>query len=120
MLAAKKDAGGNLKLLQPVHRIFNVVLVEAYCATPGSPRLDPRKIESAGLVIRRKRTGGTAWEAWMHAPDTVASKDKPRLRGWVDIDKLVDSDAGKADPDPRRRPPGCRPATLSSTRSSAR
>jgi hypothetical protein len=105
MLAARKDANGNLTLLQPVHRTFNIALVEAYCATPGSPRLDPRKIESAGLVIRRKRSSGANWEGWMHAPDTVASKDKPRLRGWVDIDKLVDGDAVKADPDPKRRPP---------------
>jgi hypothetical protein len=105
MLANRKDENGNLKLLQPVHRAFNVALLEAYCATPGSPRLDARRIESAGLVLRRRRGGATGWDAWMHAPDAVASADKPRLRGWVALDKLADAERVKAEPDPKRRPP---------------
>lgn len=103
LMANGKDAAGNLKLFQPIHRTFNVVVVEAYCNTPGEPRLDPAKIDSAGLVVRRRNADKTSWDGWMHAPDTVASADKPRLRGWVNLDRLVDSDSVKTDPDPKRR-----------------
>lgn len=41
------------RLFQPVHRVFTLALLEARCQTFGLPRLDPRKIESAGLVVRR-------------------------------------------------------------------
>ena len=44
-----------LTLYQPVHRVFNLTLVEAHCESFMLPRLDPRKIESAGLVVRRLR-----------------------------------------------------------------
>ena len=42
-----------LKLFQPVHRTFNLAALEIYCDVFGEPRLDPRRIESAGLVVRR-------------------------------------------------------------------
>ncbi len=40
-------------LFQPVHRTFYVALVDASCDAFGAPRVDPLKIEGAGLVIRR-------------------------------------------------------------------
>lgn len=43
----------HIKLYQPVHRTFNVVALEAGCDIFGNPRLDPVRIESAGLVVRR-------------------------------------------------------------------
>ncbi len=82
---------GALKLFQPVHRVFNLVVLEAVCERPGQPRLDPRKIDSAGFVLRRR--SGTGWQAWLQGADG--------LRGWVASDAHV---GGDADPDPARRP----------------
>ncbi len=50
---SRHDLFDRLHLYQPVHRTFNLLLVEAACDRPTFPRLDPRKIESAGLVVRR-------------------------------------------------------------------
>jgi hypothetical protein len=55
--------GGELVLRQPVHRAFYVLSAEVSCLVPGRPPLDPRKIASAGMVIRRRPPGG-ADEAW--------------------------------------------------------
>jgi hypothetical protein len=46
---------GHLHLYQPVHRTFNIVALEAVCQRPGSPRLNPRDVASAGFVVRRVR-----------------------------------------------------------------
>ncbi|HSA79708.1 MAG TPA: hypothetical protein VLE23_02730 [Geminicoccaceae bacterium] len=47
------DARGLLVLEQPVHRSFNLVLLEARCLIPGLPRLDPSRVLDAGLAVRR-------------------------------------------------------------------
>src|SRR5262245_19980271 len=49
---------GLLKLYQPVHKMFNLVLFEAVCLSYGTPRLDPTQIDSAGIVIRRVGVDG--------------------------------------------------------------
>lgn len=78
---------GAIRLYRPSHRTFHLVLVAAECIVPGLPRVDPRKIESAGLVVRRVR--GRTVQAWRVAPD---------LTGWVDLDAAhID-----VDPDPER------------------
>ncbi len=41
-------------LRQPVHRTFYMVSSAISCSRPGHPALDPKKITSAGFVIRRK------------------------------------------------------------------
>lgn len=51
---ARQDRKGTARLWQPVHRAFNVVLVHAFCAVEGLPRLDPRKVLEAGVVVRRR------------------------------------------------------------------
>jgi hypothetical protein len=88
---------GRVKLYQPVHQTFHVVLVEAACDAVGQPRLDPRSIDSMGLVIRRvvpQQDGRTdRHEAWLQAGR--------KLRAWQE---LAGRDA-HADPDPARRPP---------------
>ncbi|MDZ4797551.1 MAG: hypothetical protein SGI92_05270 [Bryobacteraceae bacterium] len=92
---------GLLKLFQPVHKTFNLVLFEAVCLSYGTPRLDPAQIESAGVVIRRlavdsngnRKTPETA-EGWR--------KFGKRLRGWVRFDNAAEEEY---DPDPSRRPP---------------
>lgn len=79
-------AGQNyLRLFQPVHRTFTLALLEARCEVFGFPRLDPRKIESAGLVVRRVAEkdgqplrdahGRYVLEGWRNLGKTVA--------GWV-------------------------------------
>jgi hypothetical protein len=89
-LAARRDrrrgADRVLELHQPVHRRFQLILLEACCEMPGRPRLDPAKIESMGFVLRRRE--GSAWQGW-----TVTSP-----RGWVHVPPDLD-------PDPVRRTP---------------
>ena len=91
---ATTRADGVLKLFQPVQRQFHVALLEAVCDAPGAPRIDPARIESAGMVLRRIRPGGTAREGWMRAAG--------RLRGWVAIDTETERDA-RHDPLPANR-----------------
>ncbi|HEU4386675.1 MAG TPA: hypothetical protein VFV34_02680 [Blastocatellia bacterium] len=101
----------SLQLYQPVHRIFNVAVLEAICDQPGSPRIDPARIESAGLVVRRlvernqllKRRGkgnksalpSEAREGWMQSGQ--------RLRGWVEFPQSAEDRQEKLDPEPARR-----------------
>jgi len=94
--ARSRDKQGVLTLLQPVHRTFHVALVEAACDVIGRPRLDPERIESAGLVVRRIATGSngeTQLQGWRQ-------KDKT-LRGWVPFKNRADENL---DPESARRP----------------
>jgi hypothetical protein len=87
-------ANGALRLYQPVHRVFNLVLLEAHCATLMNPRLDPRKIESAGFVVRRvarDSQGRNVHQAWC--------AEKGRVAGWRNLDDATRD----LDPDPARR-----------------
>jgi hypothetical protein len=88
-VVATRDSSGVLKLSQPVHQVFHVALAELYCDTFGGPRLDPAKIDSSGLVIRRISTTPGVMERWSKAGDQIA--------GWV---PCVDDDF---EPDPARR-----------------
>ncbi|HEY2294732.1 MAG TPA: hypothetical protein VGM86_28860 [Thermoanaerobaculia bacterium] len=87
---AQSPAG--LKLFQPVHRTWHLALLEVACQAPGLPRLDPKRIESAGLVIRRVGTAG-ALEGWRRAGRA--------LRGWLPFG----SGEERLDPDPKKRRP---------------
>src|SRR5207237_541401 len=87
MRGIRRDTDGRLKLSLPIHRSHQLALFEAVCLQPGTPRLDPKKIVSQGLVIRRYRAG--RWQGWMNQGKKVS--------GWLDIG-LTD-----ADPDPVRR-----------------
>ncbi|HEX2727322.1 MAG TPA: hypothetical protein VHN20_15990, partial [Beijerinckiaceae bacterium] len=55
-----KRFDGVLKLFQPVQRQFHVAVLEAVCDAPGTPRIDPARVESAGMVLRRLRADGMA------------------------------------------------------------
>lgn len=89
----ERNAQGLLRLHQPVHRAHHLVLLDAHCRIPGRPRLDPSRIDGAGLVIRRLRgaNGSTVPQAWMDAESD--------LKGWV---SLNGPDAN-LDPEPERR-----------------
>ncbi|WP_341679312.1 hypothetical protein [Niveibacterium sp. SC-1] len=83
--AAVRTTQQVLKLFQPIQRQFHLALVEAWCETPGRPRLDPQKVEATGMVLRRERTdaqGRAYLEGWMRASG--------QLRGWVRVDRMGD------------------------------
>lgn len=107
---ARSRVEDTLRLYRPVHRVFHVLLLEAYCERPGSPRLDPRRIHSAGLVIRRidetedtrpvaakralpARAAAVRYQAWMQRSDGG--------RGWIALGGARDE---ALDPDPALRP----------------
>ena len=82
-------------LYHPVTRVVHLAMVQLSCESPGYPRVDPKRVLSAGLVIRQVPLDGgspaAAW-AWMRNPQGQF--------GWVqrDVDKSDD------DPDPTLRP----------------
>lgn len=93
---------GALRLFQPVHRTFHLLVAELCCDTPGNPPLEPSKIESAGIVIRRVAASENGrlrrfprGQAWLRSGQA--------MRGWV---TLRDEAETQLDPDPalRRRP----------------
>jgi hypothetical protein len=100
-------SGAPRALFQPIHRRFNLLLLDTHCDSFGSPRLDPRRIESAGFVVRRwvgpdASPGQPAdatldhprhWQAWQQRGDQPL--------GWQ---PLADAREAEADPDPARRP----------------
>jgi hypothetical protein len=100
VVSAAATVPGGMKLLQPVHGVFNLALMEAHCDVFGEPRLDSSEIDSAGLVIRR--IDGGSRQAWVKRDGKVA--------GWV----TLHGDELERDPDPARRegPPGSGPAEV--------
>lgn len=110
-----RNADNSLKLFQPVHRTFNLALLEVFCQTPGSPRLDPAKIDSAGLVIRRVRPNTNLLEgrslpaARSSDPNGSSLLPLGQREGWVQVDRRLRgwvslaAEAEDLDPDPTRR-----------------
>lgn len=91
-LAQSYDTNGVLKLYQPVHRVFQLAVLQVDCASFGAPRLDPAKIDGVGLVVRRiSNTQPGVLERW--------SKKGSAIAGWI---ACADDDL---DPDPARRRP---------------
>lgn len=88
--ARTADAAATLKLFQPIQRQFHIALVEAWCDTAGTPRVDPKRVESAGMVLRRMRGSGAAatLEGWM--------KRQGRLLGWASVARLGEATADPA------------------------
>lgn len=86
-------------LYQPVQRVMHIALMEAFCNTPGNPRLDSAKIDSAGVVIRRVPVDGNGKpdfqssirEAWMQSSQGGV--------GWIKLNALQQA----LDPDPKQR-----------------
>jgi hypothetical protein len=89
-------------LYQPVQRILHVAMADLKCNTLMYPRVDPTRVLSAGLVVRRclRQPGanGTAYDdtnmlsAWM--------RDSTGRFQWV----LLSKDKENLDPDPTKRP----------------
>lgn len=76
-------------LFQPVQRMLHVAMVQLACNSAGYPRLDPTRIVSAGVVIRR--VAGDAVQGWFRSP-------AGQFR-WT----TLAGDAEDADPDPAKR-----------------
>ncbi|MGZ8263786.1 MAG: hypothetical protein ACXWUI_06545 [Burkholderiales bacterium] len=91
---ASTRADGVLKLFQPVQRQFHVAVMEVCCDVPGQPRVDPARVEAAGMVLRRIDPATRAREGWMRAGGV--------LRGWVAVGDEAERDA-RHDPSPARR-----------------
>ena len=115
------SSGATPALFQPVHRIFHLVLVEAVCDTVGTPRLDPQRIESAGLVLRRHPVDERGnvmldrLEAWVQDASTPTSRaggatKRRTIRGWTQLGGRLTGTLAEldVDPDPTRRPPELR------------
>jgi len=88
------------KIYQPVQRMLHVAAVQLACDSLLQPRLDPLRVESAGLVIRRLR----------HSADGKSSDPNPPYQAWMKTAdgrfqwKTLTSEEDCADPDPARRP----------------
>jgi hypothetical protein len=80
LAAAPAAPGGVMRLFQPLQRVFNLVVLEAFCDMPGQPRLDARKIDSCGFVLRR--VAGPRHLAWLKAGT--------RVFGWEAVDEQLD------------------------------
>lgn len=48
----------------PMHQTFYIACCEVSCDTPHLPAFDPRRIDSAGFVVRRRNAGGEV-QRWM-------------------------------------------------------
>jgi hypothetical protein len=83
----RRGSDNVLELTQPIHRRFYLVLYEAVCRRPGGPRVDPRRLDGMGLVLRLREDGN--WSGWMN--------EGPAKKGWK---PLLEDDA---DPDVTRR-----------------
>lgn len=92
-VAAERTLEKRLRLYQPVHRLFHLVLVDAACTRPGEPRLDPKRVEKAGFVIRRAVKSGL--QGWMGQAKDVL--------GWKDLPQDATAAYGDYDPDPEIR-----------------
>jgi len=99
--------GAPRALFQPIHRRFNLLLLDTHCDVFGAPRLDPRKIDSSGFVVRR-------WvgpELTGTMPDAAALAEPSNWQQWLQRDGeplgwtlLTDARDFDADPEPARRP----------------
>lgn len=87
------SAQSPVTLYQPVQRTVHLALLQLTCNSVGFPRLDPSRVDSAGLVIRRVRTLDDPPSAWMRSSITGKS-------GWVTRTRLDDCQ----DPDPVKQP----------------
>jgi len=89
-----------LKLFQPIQRQFNLAVMEARCDTPGEPRIDPMRVEGAGMVVRRlvrDANGNEVKQGWMRAGES--------LKGWARIGTAADgaTRGNRHDPEALRR-----------------
>ena len=94
---------GTDPLYQPVQRMLNIALVEVNCTCLQMPPLDPRRIVSSGVVVRRavRKAGANGGAAWDDVNTMAAwARDAKGRMNWVELS----SQTQDLDPDPARRP----------------
>ncbi|HET9638533.1 MAG TPA: hypothetical protein VFP12_04930 [Allosphingosinicella sp.] len=87
MRGVRRGTDGVLELSLPIHRKFQLALFEVVCEQPGHPRLDPAKLASQGMVLRRYARS---------APRLGWVRQGKQALGWKRVDE-------KLDPDPAMR-----------------
>jgi hypothetical protein len=90
-------------LFQPVQRMLNVALIKMNCHALDMPRLDPTRVLSAGLVVRRvARRGGHHGSGHWHDLQTHLAwmKNSKGQWNWVKLNPVTEN----LDPDPKQRP----------------
>jgi hypothetical protein len=90
-------------LFQPVQRMLNVAMVEIACQSIGFPPVDPRRVVSAGLVVRRvvRQAGANGAPAWNDPATQAAWMCNPVGQwSWVTLNATTEDQ----DPDPKQRP----------------
>jgi hypothetical protein len=90
------------QLYQPVQRYLNVAMVHLNCSTLTSPPVDPTRILSAGIVVRRVyRTTDSSGNSTDHFHRHSAwMKNSQGQFAW----KPLSPDQENLDPDPTKRP----------------
>jgi hypothetical protein len=89
-------------LYQPVQRFLNVAMIDLRCDSVMNPPVEPRRIVSAGLVLRRvyrapDSKGSFTEEFGMHS---AWMRDPKGKFSWT----LLSPDQENLDPDPTKRP----------------
>lgn len=75
-LAKTRNKNQELRLFQPIHRVFHIALIDVSCLQTGEPRLDPQKIVASGMVIRRLSS---------HKSELGWMKQQGKIIGWRPI-----------------------------------
>ncbi len=83
MRGIRRGTDGVLELSLPIHRKFQLALFEVVCEQPGFPRLDPARLASQGMVLRRYAPS-TPPLGWM--------RRGKRALGWRPVDERLDPD----------------------------
>ena len=101
-LSSVKSLSGNIAnpamIFQPVQRILHVAAVQLACDSVLQPRLDPLRVESAGIVVRRLRRTPNSNGFNQHAPYQGWMKTADGKFQWQTLTDDI------ADPDPTLRP----------------
>jgi len=96
--AIQTSATSAVTLYQPVQRVVHTALLAVSCNTVGSPALDPARVQSAGIVIRRVIQNQGVNQ--MDSPPSAWMTSTNGQRRWAAINKLQE----RLDPDPTLRP----------------
>src|SRR5262245_56517035 len=97
--SAENAKAKGLRLLLPIHRASNILLVDVACDGYGFPRLDPEKIDSAGMVVRRVAMHEENRPIEQESLDGWLQQVK-KSKGWASFVQSSDLDH---DPDPKHR-----------------
>ncbi|NNF80388.1 MAG: hypothetical protein HKN05_20390 [Rhizobiales bacterium] len=102
----KQNSLSQARFFQPVHRTFNVVMLEAFCDTPGKPRLDPERVVAAGICIRRTGQVSGPRRNPNYDPHPIEQgwfRTSGQVLGWRPVPPQAAGQAPIWDPEPEAR-----------------